>query len=133
MSVDVQLVDGPIARSRIPEGWSSLPDGSGAILCFEGVVRPTEGDRPIVALEYQVYEPMAGNLLRCIGEEIVARHGLLALRAEHSRGRVGVGACSFRLWVASRHREEALAAMAEFIDRLKKDVPIWKSPVWRPT
>jgi molybdopterin synthase catalytic subunit len=39
------------------------------------------------------------------------------------------GQCSFRLQVASAHRAEALAAMTEFIDRLKRDVPIWKSPV----
>jgi len=133
MSVDVQLVDGPIAQSPIPEGWGTRPAGAGAVLCFEGVVRPTEADRPILALDYQVYEPMAGTLLRRIGEEVVARHGLLALRVEHSRGRIAVGECAFRLRIASRHREEARAAWAEFIDRLKKDVPIWKSPVWRPT
>lgn len=131
MDVDVQLVDGPIARSGVPEERGTLPEGAGAILCFEGVVRPTEADRPIDALEYQVYEPMAGRLLRRIAQEIVARHGLLAVRVEHSRGRVAVGACSFRLQIASRHREEGLAAMAEFIDRLKRDVPIWKSPIWR--
>jgi molybdopterin synthase catalytic subunit len=27
------------------------------------------------------------------------------------------------------HRAEALAATGEFIDRMKRDVPIWKSPL----
>jgi molybdopterin synthase catalytic subunit len=27
------------------------------------------------------------------------------------------------------HRAQALAGMAEFIDLLKRDVPIWKKPV----
>ena len=126
MSIEVHLREGPLATAS---PWR--PHGAGAILCFEGVVRPTEADREIDALTYQVYEPMASRMLREIGDEIVARHGLLGLCVEHSSGRVGVGECSFRLRIAARHREEGLAAMAAFIDRLKKDVPIWKAPIWR--
>jgi molybdopterin synthase catalytic subunit len=126
MSVEVQLIDGPLAAQAA--AWR--PAGAGAVLCFEGIVRPAEADRAIVALDYQVYEPMASKLLGRIGEELVGRHGLLALRVEHSRGRIAVGECSLRLQIASRHREEGLAAMAEFIDRLKRDVPIWKTPIW---
>jgi len=43
---------------------------------------------------------------------------------------VAVGEVSFVLIVESAHRAEALAAMADFIDRLKQDVPIWKRAVW---
>jgi molybdopterin synthase catalytic subunit len=49
---------------------------------------------------------------------------------EHSRGRVAAGECSFRLRVAASHRPEALRAVEEFIDRMKRDVPIWKTPVY---
>jgi molybdopterin synthase catalytic subunit len=38
-----------------------------------------------------------------------------------------VGQRSFRLTVHARHRAESLAAVGEFIDRMKRDVPIWKT------
>ena len=84
---------------------------------------------PIVALDYEVYEPMARQMLRQIGEELADRHKLSTLCVEHSTGRVGVSQCSVRLQISSPHRQEALTAMIEFIDRLKQDVPIWKTPV----
>jgi molybdopterin synthase catalytic subunit len=70
---------------------------------------------------------MARDMLALIGEELVQAFGLLGLCVEHSTGLVRVGECSFRLQVAGRHRQESLAAMGQFIDRLKRDVPIWKT------
>lgn len=72
---------------------------------------------------------MARDMLATIGEETVGRHCLVGLCVEHSTGLVLVGECSFRLQIAAPHRQEALAAMGQFIDRLKKDVPIWKAAV----
>ena len=86
----------------------------------------------IEALDYQTYEPMAQSMIAQIGNELIAKHGLFGMFVIHSRGRVRVGECSFRLTIAARHRKEALKAMDEFIDRLKQDVPIWKKPVWKP-
>ena len=121
--VSVVIVDGPLG----PASAAVPPDNAGALLAFEGIVRPLEGGRPIAALDYEAYQPMAETQLRRLGEEMVREHGLLALRVEHSRGRVAAGECSFRLRVASRHRPEALRAAEQFIDRMKRDVPIWKT------
>lgn len=126
MSIDVRIIDGPLP-ARLP---AQPIAGAGAVLCFEGIVRPLEGDRTIVALEYEAYEPMAGRTLGALAEELAERHGLVAVQVEHSRGRVAVCECSFRLVIHSRHRKEGLAAMEEFIDRMKQDVPIWKRPVY---
>ncbi|MGA2255975.1 MAG: molybdenum cofactor biosynthesis protein MoaE [Thermoguttaceae bacterium] len=104
-------------------------DGAGAVVRFEGIVRSAENGRTIRGLSYEAYEPMACDMLVTIGEELVQAYGLVGLCVEHSKGLVLVGECSFRLQVASRHRREALAAMGEFIDRLKRDVPIWKTAV----
>ncbi len=103
--------------------------GAGAVVCFEGRVRGLEEGRAIRGLCYEAYEPMADDMLLNIGDEIVARYGLVGLCVEHSRGTVLVGECSFRLRIAGRHRREALAAMSQFIDRMKRDVPIWKTAV----
>ena len=105
--------------------------GCGAWVVFEGVVREEEDGRPLEALDYTAYEPMARDQLEQIARGVVREHGLSHLMVEHSRGVVPVGGCSFRLSIASGHRKEALAAMDEFIDRMKRDVPIWKQPVWR--
>jgi molybdopterin synthase catalytic subunit len=102
---------------------------AGAVVCFEGRVRAIEDGRTIRGLCYEAYEPMARDMLAIIGEETVRRYGLVGFCVEHSKGLVPVGECSFRLQVAGRHRREALAAMSQFIDRMKRDVPIWKSAV----
>jgi molybdopterin synthase catalytic subunit len=104
-------------------------DGGGAVVLFEGRVRALENGRTIRGLCYEAYEPMARDMLVAIGQELLRRYGLLAVYVEHSKGLVPVGECSFRLRIAGRHRQESLAAMGEFIDRLKRDVPIWKSAV----
>lgn len=125
MSVRVTISDGPLGAAK-PE----RVEGAGAVVAFEGVVRRMEDGEALVALDYQAYEPMATRQLTRLGEELSGRFGLLGVFVEHSRGRVAVGEVSFRLVVAAPHRKEALRAMDEFIDRMKRDVPIWKSPVW---
>ena len=125
-TVVIKIVDGPLA----PDSPPRAVEHAGALVVFEGIVRPHEDGRPITALDYEAYQPMAATQLRRLGEEMVRRHGLLGLSVEHSRGRIRVGECSFRLRIASRHRPEALRATEQFIDRLKRDVPIWKTAVF---
>jgi molybdopterin synthase catalytic subunit len=123
MNIQVHITDGPLGETR-PE-WE-MPIGPGAVLRFDGVARPSENGRPISALIYEAYQPMAERMLRRIAEQVAAKHGLLGLCVEHSTGRVPVGHCSLVVRIAAAHRAEALAAMGEFIDLLKRDVPIWK-------
>jgi len=90
--VSVSVVDGPLG----PAGpWAVA--GAGAPLCFEGVVRPTEDGRALIALDYEAYEPMAQRELDALAREIVEQHGVLAVEVEHSRGRVPVDRTAFRL------------------------------------
>ncbi len=121
MSVEVRLVFGPLSQI------SARPaQGSGAWLRFEGIVRPMEDGREILALDYEVYDPMTVRELTKLAEAMVAKHELDAIVVEHSRRRVPVHAVSFRLDISSKHRKAALMAADEFIDRMKREVPIWK-------
>lgn len=122
MSVDVAILHGPLGPADAP---LSCP-GAGAVLLFEGVIRPDEHGAPIDAIDYEVYRPMAEETLHALASDALRRFGLLAVRVRHSEGVVGVGECSFRLEITSAHRAEALEAMAWFIDRMKQDAPIWK-------
>lgn len=127
MSVQIEIVEGalkPLAAER--DRRTMVSAGVGAHVVFEGIVRGDEAGEKIAGLEYQAYEPMAGKQLRLLADEMVRTHGLIGVEVWHSRGLVRVGEVSFRLVVRSAHRKEAMAAMDEFIDRMKKDVPIWK-------
>jgi molybdopterin synthase catalytic subunit len=124
-AIEVRLVDGPLAP---PAPWR--PAGSGAVVVFEGIVRPREAERPLAALIYEAYEPMSSRELGRLAREVAERHGVLAVDLEHSRGRVPAGALSFRLRVAATHRKSAIGALDELIDRMKQGVPLWKVPEW---
>jgi len=130
MTVRIHISDGPLPAHPEPRNESIDCGAAGALVCFEGIVRELEQGHRVVALDYEVYEPMATRELQRLAEELARSAGLLALSVEHSRGRVPVGKCAFRLRVASQHRAAALHAVAAFIDRLKQDVPIWKHPVY---
>ena len=141
MIVRAEIVDGPVTPAHESDALGAIPpdtEGSvGAMLRFAGVVRAMEpsgestgANRKLAALDYTTYDPMAQRELESLGRDVALAHGLVSLVAVHSRGRVPVGQESFVLTVCAPHRAETLAAMAEFIDRLKRDVPIWKAPVW---
>ena len=68
-------------------------------------------------------------MLEELAAAVLCSHGLAAIAVEHSVGRVAVGEISFRLRIASEHRAEGLAAAAEFISRMKEDVPLFKVPL----
>ena len=73
---------------------------------------------------------MADAMLRELAETMLTEHAIDSVIVQHSVGTVPVGERSFRLVIHSRHRAPALQAMSEFIDRMKRDVPIWKRPVY---
>ncbi len=121
-AIAVQVCEGPLKAEVAP----CFQEGVGAVVDFAGLVRPLEDGQTIVALDYEVYEPMASRVLEDLARQMIETHGIAGISVVHSRGRIAVGECSFRLRIAAPHRQEALAAMAEFIDRMKRDAPIWK-------
>ncbi len=127
MSASIRFVEGALP----PPGAGRGMDGAnGAKLVFEGIVRGEEAGRPIRALRYEAYRPMADRELERLALDAVRRFGVERVEAEHGLGEVPVGGCSFRLTIHARHRQEALAAAAHFIDAMKRDAPIWKQPCW---
>lgn len=122
MELEVQLTGDPIAAPLPPPSVA----GAGAGVEFRGVVRGEEQGQPIAALEYEAYAPMAEREMRRILGELTREHDCLAVRVIHRIGVVPVGETAIYIGVAARHRKEALALPARFMDRLKQDVPIWK-------
>lgn len=129
--VRVRLTNGPIITPADFAASSRAAATSGAVLLFQGCVRGSEviheaREEPIVGLVYQVYEPMTSRELKILARAQAAKHGVIAVDVEHSFGFVGNGDCSFVLQVAAAHRREAIAFVDEFIDEMKRHVPIWK-------
>ena len=123
MEIEIQLTDRAIAETILPPGQ---PGAVGAWLEFRGVVRSEENGRTIRALEYETYPEMAGREIRRLLQEISARHPCRAAKVIHRVGVIPAGETAIYVGVASPHRGEAIALLAEFMDRLKQDVPIWK-------
>jgi molybdopterin molybdotransferase len=123
MEMEIQLVSHPVVEKIcLPVQVGT----GGAWVEFRGVVRDEENGQKISALEYEAYSEMARREIRRLLETISTRHPCLAARVIHRLGVVPVGETSIYLGIAAEHRAEAIALLAEFMDRLKQDVPIWK-------
>lgn len=102
----------------------------GAIATFLGTVRGTSGGRRVLYLDYEVHESMALKQFALLADGLRAAHEVRGVAIHHRRGRVEVGATSVAIAVAAPRRRAALAACAAAIERLKKDIPIWKKEVF---
>lgn len=103
-----------------------LQNCDGALCTFEGVVRDNTKGRATRYLDYEGYEAMAVKVMAELGKELAAKHKVSRIGMIHRLGRLEVGEASVVVSVASPHREAAIAAAHEGINRLKKTVPIWK-------
>ncbi len=97
---------------------------AGAVVLFLGTVREDPG---VAALDYEVYAPMARNVLAELAERAKAKFGILAVSIVHRVGRIRVGGDSVAIACAAAHRREAFDACVWLMDEVKRVVPIWKS------
>ncbi len=99
----------------------------GAWVEFRGLVRDEENGGTILGLEYEAYSPMAENKAREILAELAVENPCTTAIVIHRVGFVPVGEAAIYVGVAAKHRAEAFRMLAGFMDRLKQDVPIWKT------
>jgi molybdopterin synthase catalytic subunit len=123
MEIEIQLTNASICEQLLAP---TSGVGAGAWAEFRGLVRGEENGGVIAALEYEAYSPMAETEMRRIIAELAGDHPCLFVRVIHRVGIVPVGEAAIYVGVAARHRAEAFRMLAEFMNRLKQDVPIWK-------
>lgn len=123
--VKVEILSEPLAPDRAL-GLSAGAEG--AVVEFQGVVRDLEDGHRIAAIDYECHLPMACAQLQRIAVEVAAFHALADLVVLHRIGVVPAGEASLYVRAVAAHRREAFAAALEVIERLKRDVPIWKHP-----
>ena len=106
--------------------------GNGAVVVMSGMVRNQTEGKPVVALEYQAYEPMATRVFEQIAAEIRTTWPQVSRVVIHHRiGRLGIGEISVLVAVGCPHRGEAFEACRYAIDTLKHNAPIWKKEHWQ--
>jgi MoaE-MoaD fusion protein len=120
----VRLVEGPIDTRALAA--TVIAPSRGAVVTFHGTVRDHHQGRPVARLDYTAYRPMAEAALGRIVAELEAAHRDLRAAIAHRVGEVPVGEASVVIAVASPHRAAAFDAAREALERLKREVPIWK-------
>lgn len=121
-----------ISSQTVVEVEADLPLSTthGADLRFHGVVRDSEGGRPLSAIRYSHYEAMALRELERIGESMHKEHPDHLAMVHHVIGTVAAGEASILIRVQTKHSAEAFEICREYLRRIKTTVPIWKEPVF---
>ena len=101
----------------------------GAAVYFLGVVRGTEENAAIRALEYEAFQKMVEHQFTLLFDEMEKRWPVESVRLVHRVGVVKVNQPSLWVEVIAPHRGEAFAACQWLIDEMKRVVPIWKKPL----
>jgi molybdopterin synthase catalytic subunit len=114
----------PIDSRRLADALQRPEDG--AVVVFEGVVRNNTKGRGTLYLEYECYETMALQQMTRIGHEIAEKFAIGRIGVVHRLGRLDVGDASVAVVATAPHRKPAFEAAFEAINRLKREVPIWK-------
>jgi len=122
---------GEISLERIIDDIKTLPvyREAGALASFVGVVRedPVKGsDSKVTHLEYEAYTDVALQRMQSIRAEAKKRNGILEVAIHHVIDLLRVGEPSIFVVVLGKHRQEVFPVLAETVDRVKKEVPIWK-------
>jgi molybdopterin synthase catalytic subunit len=103
---------------------------AGGIATFSGTVRRQSRGREVTRLEYEAYAEMAEEVMARLAAELEQRYDLCAIAIHHRVGTLEIGEASVVIAVSAPHRQDALAACKDAIDRLKETVPLWKKEVY---
>ncbi len=117
------LTDDPIDIASLERSVAAA--SCGAVLLFLGTVRDHHAGRQVARLDYSAYRPMAETALERIAAEL-EKGGDLKVAITHRLGEVPVGEASVVIAVSSPHRQAAYEASRMALERLKREVPIWK-------
>lgn len=103
-----------------------VSDDAGALVTFVGSVRNHARGRSVTSLEYEAYPPAATKMLSQVGTEVQEQWPGVRIAIAHRFGHLYPGDASVVIACSSVHRDEAYAASAWAISRIKEIVPIWK-------
>ena len=127
------FVQGPINPTFIADSIQkhSTKLDIGAHSIFLGQVRNDEIDnKTVAAIDYTTYEEMALEQMHVIREAIFAKYPLTCMHIYHSLGTVKAGEISLFVFTSAKHRNAAIDACEEVVERIKKELPVWGKEVF---
>jgi len=101
--------------------------GAGGSCLFIGTVRDRSDAGDVTGLHYEAWDDLATERLSEIAAEMLDRWPLRRVAILHRTGDLAVGEASVVVACSAPHRAEAFEACRHGIERLKEDVPIWKT------
>jgi molybdopterin synthase catalytic subunit len=128
MKRQLSITSKPIDEATLLAG-REMTSAMGAAIYFVGVVRGSEDNESIAALDYEAFLKMAEHQFHLLFDEMEKRWPIESVRLVHRIGVVKVNEPSLWVEVVARHRGEAFASCQWLIDRMKEVVPIWKKVV----
>lgn len=104
---------------------------AGGITCFVGTVRgSTRGGKKVRYLHYEAARNEAIGQLREIASDAERKKGILRVMIHHIVDDLKPGEDTIYLLIASEHRAEAFSILPKLMNRIKKEVFIWKKEVY---
>jgi len=125
--VRAELCLQPIEAAAWLDELRGRGDGYGALVSFEGVVRPvTKMGEPLDRLILDHHPRMTASSLVRIANDGDARFDVNAVSVVHRAGAMSPGEIIVLVAVASDHRREAFQCADYLMDRLKTEAVFWK-------
>ncbi len=103
----------------------------GAHSIFLGQVRADViEDKTVVAIEYTAYENLALQKMHELREELFTKYDLSCMHVHHSLGKVKAGELCLFVFTSSKHRQTAINACEEIVERIKAELPVWGKEIF---
>jgi molybdopterin synthase catalytic subunit len=127
------FTQGPIAASFIADSIQKheTKTNIGGHSIFLGQVRADEIEgKKVTAIEYTAYEAMALEKMHVIREAIFAKYPLVCMHVHHSLGKIAAGKICLFVFTSSSHRQAAIDACTETVERIKAELPVWGKEIF---
>ncbi|MBO8183051.1 MAG: molybdenum cofactor biosynthesis protein MoaE [Archaeoglobus sp.] len=102
----------------------------GGIGVFIGFVRKLSGGKEVVRLEYEAYEPVFSEKIAEIESRLKEYPGVEGVKIFHKTGVLEPGEDIIYVVIMGRHRKDLWKPLAESMEIVKKELPIWKKEVY---
>jgi MoaE-MoaD fusion protein len=103
---------------------------AGAVVTFVGAVRNRARGRTVKWLDYEAYAAGCVPIFARLAAEMCEQWPIVDVAIHHRVGHLLVGDASVVIAVSAAHRQDAFAACAYAIDKLKERAPIWKKETY---
>jgi molybdopterin synthase catalytic subunit len=125
---DISLTFDRIEWENLTEKFHSAK--CGAVAMFLGTTRDYFGEKTVLELSYECYDPLARKMMDSIADEGIQKFNLETVVIHHRLGTVKVKEASIFVLCTSKHRKEAFEGIAWIMDKVKATVPIWKKEIY---